>query len=335
MSDDYYAVLELTRSATEGDIRKAYRRMALRWHPDKNQDNKEEAHLKFKEISEAYEVLSDPNKRQIYDVYGKAGLETDNGSGGGRSHSRHHAGFHHDFHSFVFRDPQEVFREFFGNRDPFSDFMFIDPFAAFGRQQHYQQQHQQQQQQQVGNLFQSNFIGFPTMQMHDPFFSFGQFGGLGSHAAVGGGGAAQFMSFSSSGLGPSTQFRSSSTSTRVVNGRQIVTKKVVENGVETVTVTENGRVVSKTVNGQAQSIEGPSGANAAASSSSSYGAGHHGYGSRAGGAAPAPRISSAHSLSGGGGRPGSSGSGGGVNKRYSHQPTADQQKRQKRREDRK
>uniref|UniRef100_A0A1I8I351 J domain-containing protein n=1 Tax=Macrostomum lignano TaxID=282301 RepID=A0A1I8I351_9PLAT len=239
MSDDYYAVLELTRSATEGDIRKAYRRMALRWHPDKNQDNKEEAHLKFKEISEAYEVLSDPNKRQIYDVYGKAGLETDNGSGGGgRSHSRHHAGFHHDFHSFVFRDPQEV------------------------------------------------------------------------HAAVGGGGAAQFMSFSSSGLGPSTQFRSSSTSTRVVNGRQIVTKKVVENGVETVTVTENGRVVSKTVNGQAQSIEGPSGANAAASSSSSYGAGHHGYGSRAGGAAPAPRISSAHSLSGGGGRPGSSGSGG-------------------------
>lgn len=56
---DYYRVLEITKSATNSDIKKAYRKLALKWHPDKNPDNQEEANRKFKEISEAYEVLSD------------------------------------------------------------------------------------------------------------------------------------------------------------------------------------------------------------------------------------------------------------------------------------
>ena len=64
---DYYEVLGLTKEATEKDIKKAYRKLAFKWHPDKNPENKKEAEEKFKEINEAYSVLSDPDKRKEYD----------------------------------------------------------------------------------------------------------------------------------------------------------------------------------------------------------------------------------------------------------------------------
>lgn len=71
MGKDYYKILGIQSGANEEEIKKAYRRMALRFHPDKNKDpNAEE---KFKEIAEAYEVLSDPKKRVIYDQYGEDG----------------------------------------------------------------------------------------------------------------------------------------------------------------------------------------------------------------------------------------------------------------------
>lgn len=74
MAIDYYSVLELSRNATKDDVKKAYRRLAMIWHPDKHL-NKQEAEAKFKQISEAYRVLSEPDKRQIYDSYGDGGLE--------------------------------------------------------------------------------------------------------------------------------------------------------------------------------------------------------------------------------------------------------------------
>jgi DnaJ family protein B protein 4 len=64
---DYYAILGLKADADEEEIKKAYRKAALKWHPDRHQSDKEVAEKKFKEISEAYEVLSDKNKRVVYD----------------------------------------------------------------------------------------------------------------------------------------------------------------------------------------------------------------------------------------------------------------------------
>ena len=68
----YYEILGIDRSATEADIKRAFRKLAQQWHPDVNADD--EANEKFKEINEAYQVLSDPKRRQIYDVVGKSGL---------------------------------------------------------------------------------------------------------------------------------------------------------------------------------------------------------------------------------------------------------------------
>ena len=72
---DYYKLLGVPRTASERQIKKAFRKLSVKWHPDKNQDKKEKAEAKFKEIGEAYDVLSDKNKRAIYDQYGEAGLK--------------------------------------------------------------------------------------------------------------------------------------------------------------------------------------------------------------------------------------------------------------------
>ncbi|KAL2484573.1 DNAJ heat shock family protein [Abeliophyllum distichum] len=105
MGVDYYNILKVSRNATEEDLKKSYKKMAMKWHPDKNAVNTTEAEAKFKQISEAYDVLSDPKKRQIYDLYGdevlKSGLYPPNG-GGGR-------GF-----KFDSRDAADIFEEFFG-----------------------------------------------------------------------------------------------------------------------------------------------------------------------------------------------------------------------------
>lgn len=78
---DYYEVLGVPKTADEAEIKKAYRKLAMQFHPDKNPDNKA-AEEKFKEASEAYEVLSDKDKRQIYDQYGHAGIDQQLGNGG-------------------------------------------------------------------------------------------------------------------------------------------------------------------------------------------------------------------------------------------------------------
>jgi len=126
---NYYNILEVEKTASTSDIRKAYRKLALKWHPDKNPDQQETATKKFKQISEAYEILSDDEKRKIYD----RGPQEQTHRRRQRHSHRHH--FSQDdsdddfdqffeFPHFVFRDPTEIFREFFGGLDPFEEFAF-------------------------------------------------------------------------------------------------------------------------------------------------------------------------------------------------------------------
>ena len=76
---DYYTTLGVARTATDADIKKAFRKLAQQWHPDVNTDAG--AQERFKEINEAYQVLSDPGRRATYDRFGKAGLGADGGAG--------------------------------------------------------------------------------------------------------------------------------------------------------------------------------------------------------------------------------------------------------------
>jgi len=115
MGKDYYQILGVDRNATDEEIKKAYRRMALKYHPDRNKGDKE-AEEKFKEAAEAYEVLSDPKKKAQYDRYGEAGLKgAFSGSGGGFSwQDFSHV---HDFED-IFGDlfGSSIFGDFFGTR---------------------------------------------------------------------------------------------------------------------------------------------------------------------------------------------------------------------------
>ncbi|KAL5783203.1 hypothetical protein ACOSP7_008232 [Xanthoceras sorbifolium] len=113
MGVDYYNVLKVNKDATEDDLKKSYRRLAMKWHPDKNPSSKKEAEAKFKQISEAYEVLSDPQKRVVYDQYGEEGLKDmpPPSSGGfpfGNGSSCNSNGFNP-------RNAEDIFAEFFGS----------------------------------------------------------------------------------------------------------------------------------------------------------------------------------------------------------------------------
>ncbi|VDN03215.1 unnamed protein product [Thelazia callipaeda] len=110
MGKDYYKILGITKGVSDDEIKKAYRKMALKYHPDKNKESGAEA--KFKEVAEAYDVLSDPKKREIYDKYGEDGLKRGEGGFGGPG------GVYYEFQG----DPLRMFAQFFSADDPFSSF---------------------------------------------------------------------------------------------------------------------------------------------------------------------------------------------------------------------
>ncbi|KAL3943809.1 MAG: hypothetical protein SGBAC_002138, partial [Bacillariaceae sp.] len=125
--EDAYEVLGLSQDATEADIKKSYRKLALKHHPDKQttEEGRKNAHAKFAKISNAYELLSDAKKKQEYDYQRKYGTTTggrprDRGSSSSssnprqrsRDHFEEHFHHHNHFHNFRFHDPFEIFEQF-------------------------------------------------------------------------------------------------------------------------------------------------------------------------------------------------------------------------------
>lgn len=109
---DFYAVLGVPRGADDEAIKKAYHKLAMKWHPDKNKSP--EAQVKFQEIGQAYSVLSDPEKKKVYDMYGEAGLQggMPGGPSGEGGFSANGGG--HDGAQFDQRAAEDLFRRFFG-----------------------------------------------------------------------------------------------------------------------------------------------------------------------------------------------------------------------------
>lgn len=237
---DFYRVLNVTNSASDVDIKKAYRKLALKWHPDKNPNNKIDAEKKFKEISEAYEILSDKNKREVYDKYGLDGLRQHSAGGGGHtdfdfggfeSFGRR-GGFH-----FEFKSPDDIFREFFGTSDPFS--AFFRESTDFH-----------------DSLFQDSFVNSGLPSFGGNLFNH-RLGGSGfsSFESGFGGGFTSFSSSSSFGAPRSgSGLRRTSSTTKLINGKRIKTTKIFENGLETEIIEEDGKVTSKLVNGKQQML---------------------------------------------------------------------------------
>merc|ERR1712110_469287 len=129
MGKDYYRILGVARGASEDEVKKAYRKLALKYHPDKNQTTGAEE--KFKEIGEAYDVLSDKKKKEVYDQFGEEGLKgglggsAGGGGGGGMPNFDfgQSSGGHYSYHG----DPRATFSQFFGGSNPFASFFSASP----------------------------------------------------------------------------------------------------------------------------------------------------------------------------------------------------------------
>lgn len=137
---DFYEILGITKSASDAEIKSAYRKMALQWHPDKHAQNKKEAEEKFKEINEAYQVLSDQKKKQAYDQFGHAAFEGAAGMGANPFAGGYKSGpFTWSYSSSTGGNPFGGFADDAGFSDPFDIFdqFFGGGFARTARKPRY------------------------------------------------------------------------------------------------------------------------------------------------------------------------------------------------------
>ena len=136
MSKDYYKVLGCDVKASPEELKKAYRKLALKWHPDRcAPEKKDEAQTKFQNISEAFEILGDPEKRKLYDQVGSDNMDGMNSaapdgfdgfSASSRARQQNQGQSSHSFTSHS--NPEDVFRAFFGTSDPFKGNKYSDSF---------------------------------------------------------------------------------------------------------------------------------------------------------------------------------------------------------------
>ncbi|XP_050760910.1 dnaJ homolog subfamily B member 8 [Gymnogyps californianus] len=217
---DYYKVLGLQKSASQDDVKKSYHKLALKWHPDKNPSNKVEAEKKFKAVAEAYEVLSDPQKRSLYDRSVK-----ESRSHRGRSATGGHNG---SFDSpYVFHDLEEIFREVSEGMDPFVH-VFWNPFNNI--RNNGENWHRMSGRGSSSSLFSDFKESFMPWNSFSP-----------SEQPT--------SSFAEDTAGPHS-VRSVLTTTEVINGKRITTRKIIENRQERTEVEEDGQLRSVKINGR-------------------------------------------------------------------------------------
>lgn len=232
MLQNYYELLGIPNNAVKSEIKRAYRKLALKWHPDKNPANSIEANQRFKEICEAYQILFDDRRRRIYDHerYRRAfdnnnNNYNNNGSGGKPQQQQQTQSFFSGFNQwFAFKSPDEIFREEFGNESP-KFYESMDPPMNYCSCYHG-----------PNDIPHRNFMAF----MRDPFTN-------------------MTMNFDE----PQMDARKSATreaapvaaeqrnivvTTKYVDGRKMVTKRYQDNQGETILLYENGKLISKTFN---------------------------------------------------------------------------------------
>ncbi|NXP00422.1 DNJB8 protein, partial [Certhia brachydactyla] len=205
---DYYKVLGLQIDASQDDIKKSYHKLALKWHPDKNPRNKEEAEKKFKEIVEAYEILSDPQKRSFYDKsVEESRARRERAAAGYDSFFGSHHGFSHE-------------DDHFGGMYPFT-YIFLNPFDVRINDENWQNPSGR------GGRFSEPFMQWDSVGASRHPTSF----------------------FAENAAGPYA-VRTVITTTEVINGKTITTRKIIEDGQETKEVEEDGQLKSVIINGR-------------------------------------------------------------------------------------
>ncbi|XP_030358092.1 dnaJ homolog subfamily B member 8 [Strigops habroptila] len=212
---DYYKVLGLKKSASQDDVKKSYHKLALKWHPDKNPNNKEEAEKKFKAVAEAYEVLSDPQKRSLYD---RSVKESRSHRAGGTT-----AGDNGFFNSPCEFHDLNIFSEAFGELNPFVH-DFWDPFDNMRYND--ENWHRKSGRGRRSNLFSDFMESFTQWNLFGP--------------------SEQPKSAFAEDRARPHDIRSVLTTTKVINGKRITTRRIIEHGQERIEVEEDGRLKSVT-----------------------------------------------------------------------------------------
>ncbi|KAL4002839.1 DnaJ domain family protein [Acanthocheilonema viteae] len=222
-SSCFYSILGVPRNADDVAIRKAYRKLALQWHPDKNPNNNKIAEQKFKRITQAYEVLSDPKKRNLYD---RSRL-----SNSQRHNKQSRNVFHHRF-----RSPFDIFQEFYSYMDLLDDFMMNEkPFSPFFFRKRSDS---------VDSLYR-RAGSHKTRFTNDAFFDDKRNNEFVNENDCS---FSSVIRFSSAEPGKNASSRKTSTSTKIIDGVKIVTKRIEAEGKETIEVIENGVLKSRVIN---------------------------------------------------------------------------------------